>query len=296
MIIFKAFFEDAFFVGDCMILIMPDNIEQIINNVDLIDGVILSIRNLSVNSLYTIDIEDLDKIIPKLKGKEVFISLNKNIENSEIPKLEQTLLKLNDYPIKGVLYSDVAVITYKDKLNYELIWAQEHLTTNYETINYYHSFDVNYTYLSSDITLEEINDIKKHTNTTLMANLFGYIPMFVSKRHIVKNYLKTFNIDDKSKVNYIEKEGQIYPIIDDNYTYAYSSKILNGIKDYFKMNVDYFVVNGFLIKDDLFSEVLKNIKNLNKDNINMINEKINNLFSNTDTLFLHQKTISRVKK
>lgn len=296
MIIFKAFFEDAFFVGDCMILIMPDNIEQIINNIDLIDGVILSIRNLSVNSLYTIDIEDLDRIIPKLKGKEVFISLNKNIENSEIPKLEEILLKLNDYPIKGVLYSDVAVITYKDKLNYELIWAQEHLTTNYETINYYHSFGVNYTHLSSDITLDEINDIKKHTNTTLMANLFGYIPMFVSKRHIVKNYLKTFNIDDKSKVNYIEKEGQIYPIIDDNYTYAYSSKILNGIKDYFKMNVDYFVVNGFLIKDDLFSEILKNIKNLNKDNINMINEKINNLFSNTDTLFLHQKTISRVKK
>ena len=279
-----------------MILIMPDNLEQLINNVDLIDGVILSIKDLSVNSLYTITIEELDSIISKLKGKEVFISLNKNIENSELPNLEETLFKLNNYPIKGVLYSDVAVITYKDKLNYELIWAQEHLTTNYETINYYHSFGVNYAYLSSDITLDEINEIKKHTNVKVMANIFGYIPMFVSKRHIVKNYLETFNIKDNSKVNYIEKEGQVYPIVDSNYTYAYSSKILNGIKEYFKMNVDYFVVNGFLINNDLFSDVLKNIKDLTQDNVVTINDKINHLFENTATLFLHQKTISRVKK
>ena len=55
--------------------------------------------------------------------------------------------------------------------------------------------------------------------------------MFVSKRHLIKNYLEYFHLSDNSKINYIEKEDKIYPIIDDNIsTSVYSNNILNGIK------------------------------------------------------------------
>ena len=79
--------------------------------------------------------------------------------------------------------------------------------------------------LSSEITLDEVKEIEKEAKAKLMLPVFGYLPMFVSRRHLVKNYLETFNLEDNSKINYIEKEGKIYPIIDNEEgTIAYSSK------------------------------------------------------------------------
>ena len=279
-----------------MNLIIPNNLKQITTNLDLIDGVILSLKDFSVNTLYQVSMDELDNLFKILNNKEVFISLNKNIENNELQSLEKILLELNKYPIKGVLYSDTAFVTFKDELNYDLVWAQEHLTTNYETINYWNSFGVNYTYLSSDITLNEINSIRDNTNVKLMANIFGYVPMFTSKRHLVKNYLKTFNIKDNSFINYIKKEGKVYPIIDNTHTCVFTNNILNAINEYFNMKVDYFVINGFLIEDNKFNKVLKIIHNINKDNIIDSFNKINGLFLNIDSIFLYKETISRVKK
>ena len=279
-----------------MNLIIPNNLKQITDNIDLIDGVILSLKDFSVNTLYQVSLDEIDKLFNILKDKEVFISLNKNIENNELESLEKVLLELNNYKIKGVLYSDVAFVTFKDKLNYDLVWAQEHLTTNYETINYWSNFGVNYAYLSSDITLNEINTISNNTKVKLMANIFGYIPMFTSKRNLVKNYLKTFNIKDDSLINYIKKEGKIYPIIDTDHTSVFTSDILNGVNEYFNMNVSYFVINGLLIDNDKFSEVLKIVNRITKENVKDSFNKIGELFENANSIFLYKETISRVKR
>lgn len=279
-----------------MILIMPNNLEQIKENIDLYDGVILSIEGFSVNTIYTITIEDLKNIIPLLTNKEIFISLNKNIENNEINELEKILFELNDYKVKGVLYSDPAIITYKSKLNYDLVWAQEHLTTNYETINYWHQFGASYTYLSSDITKGETIDIINNTDSKIMVNLFGYLPIFVSKRHIVLNYLEHFNIKDNSKIYYIEKENKTYPIVDSNYTCVFSNNIFNGIKEFFNIKADYYVCNGFLIENDKFKKVLEIISNISLKNVEVCYSKVNDLFENIDNGFLYQETVSKVKK
>ena len=185
-------------------------------------------------------------------------------------------------------------------LNYDLVWTQEHLTTNYETINYWHEFGVNYTFVSSDITVSEIIDIKKSTNVKLMTMIFGYLPMFVSKRHIVKNYLNYFNLKDLSHVNYIEKEGKEYPIIDsDIATTVFSSNVLNGIRAYCllkKSGMDYIVFNGFNIEDSVFVSVIDIYNNLSQENIENSYDDISGMISNIDEGFMYQETISRVKK
>ena len=279
-----------------MILIMPDNINQIKDNKNLYDGVILSIDKYSVNSRYTLSINEIKDIIKIIPNKEVFISINKNIENNELDELESILLSLNELNIKGVLYSDVALVTYKDKLNYDLVWAQEHLVTNYETINYWHDFGVNDAYLSSDLNINEISIITKNTDVKLMANIFGYQSMFVSKRHIVKNYLNNFNIKDNSKIHYMKKEGKTYPIIDSNYTYVFANNIFNGIKEYYNMDVDYYVVNGFLIDNEKLTKVLSIIGNITKENVEECALQIMDSFENIDTGFLYKDVVSKVKK
>ena len=275
---------------------MPDNINQIKDNTKYYDGVILSVDRFSVNSRYTLSIDEIKDIIKIIPDKEIFISINKNIENSELDELESILLSLNDLNIKGILYSDVALVNYKDKLNYDLVWAQEHLVTNYETINYWHERGINYAYLSSDLNINEISTITKNSKVKLMANLFGYSSMFVSKRHIVKNYLKQFKLEDNSNIYYMHKEGKTYPIVDTNYTYVFANNIFNGIKEYYNMNVDYYVVNGFLIDNEDFSTVLSIIGNITKENVEESALQIMDSFENIDTGFLYKDVVSKVKK
>ena len=280
------------------ILTIPSNINEINSTKSLVDGFIIGIKEMCVNTNYCIDINEL-KILKEIKDKDIFISLNKNMHNKDLDVVRNILIELNDYNIKGVLYYDIGVLNiYKSlDLNYDLVWSQEHLTTNYNTINYWNFFGVNYTYLSSDITEEEIIEIIKNTKSKLMVNLFGYLPMFVSKRHIIKNYLEYFNLKDNSEINYIYKEEKFYPIIDNNIgTQVYSNNILNGIKTSLNINVDYIILNSFNIELDKFINVIKMFKSVNEDNVEEYNEKINSMFNNIDTGFLNTKTIYKVKK
>ncbi len=274
-------------------IVIPNNKKMI--DLDC-DAIVLGLKNYSVNMPFYMDIEELKEISEKT-NKEIFVSINKNIFNNEIDKLKEILLKLNNIKIKGVFYYDISIVNLKEKLklNYDLIWNQEHLTTNYMTINYWLSKGVKYTCLSNEITINEIKEITKNTKAKLIVQLFGYVPMMNSRRHAVKNYLNEFNIDDDSKINYIEKENKTYPIIDDeNGTVVYTNKILNGIKDVLDIDVEYILLNSFMINEKDFNKVLKMFKTVTKENKEEYYNMINNMF-NADTLFLHKETIYKVK-
>ncbi len=273
-------------------IVIPSN-KEMINNISS-DAILLGIKDLSVNMPFYITLDELKKIKTK---KEIFISLNKNFNNSELGVLKKTLLELNDLDIKGVFFYDISIVNLKEKLNlkYDLVWNQEHMTTNYLTVNYWLNKGVNYTCLSNEITTREIKEITQNTKSKIIIQMFGYVPIMNSKRHLINNYLKEFNLKNKSKINYIEKEENKYPIIDsENGTVVYTSKILNGIKDVIDTDLEYILLNSFMIDESKFKEVLEMFKTVNNENKNEYYEKINNMF-NADTLFLHKETIYKVK-
>lgn len=278
------------------LLVMPSSICEIKKTIDLCDAYLIGIKNLSVNNNLCIDISELDDICNVIGNKELFININKNMSNSDILYLKKIMNELNNYNVKGVFYYDVAVLNVynSNEYNYDLVWASEHASTNYNTINYWYNFKVKYCLVSSDITLNEIINIKKNSSCKLIVSLFGYQPMFNSKRHIVKNYLDFFNLKDNSYINYIEKEGKVYPIIDnDNGTIVYTDYILNGINEFEILNsnnIDYCLLNSFNIDSDKFIDVLNIIKN----GTNF--EQISSMFPNLSDGFLYKETISKVKK
>ena len=280
-------------------ILIPDSKKQMEIVKEKVDGYIIGINDMSVNTPYNVDLNELSNLD---YDKEIFISLNKNMENKDIEFLKDILKELNNYPIKGVLYSDVCFVYIKDemKLNYDLVWSHEHFTTNYQTINYWRQFGVKYTYLSSDITLKDVLKIRNNTDNKLMFNIFGYLPMFVSKRHIVKNYLNKFHLIDQSNINYIGKENKIYPIIDNKIgTIVYSNNILNALSEYYTLqsnSIDYIVFNGFNIDDSILIQVLNIVNNMSVDNVEECVDKIDRLFNNVDRGFLYQDTVSKVKK
>jgi len=277
-----------------IILILNDITD--IDKYSNVDGFIIPIKGLSINYNTYLSLEEFESIYNKIKDKEIFISLNKNMNNKDLPILEDILKKLENYNIKGILYYDVALVSMKKRLNLknDLVWAAEHLVCNYQTINYWNRESVNYAYLSSEITKREIKEIKDNTNVKLMANLFGYVPIFTSKRKLISNYLETFNKKNDSNVYYMYKEGINYPLTENSDgTVTYSGYILNMILEYFDLEMDYYVVNPFLI--DNFDKVLDIICNLTKDNLQKSYQKICELIPNTSDGFTHKETIYKVK-
>lgn len=282
------------------LLIMPKSINQIESLIEDIDGVIVGIKDLSINQPAYFTLNEIKKIneIIKNNGKEIFVSLNKNMFNKDLEILEYTLLQLDNLKLNGILYYDIAIVNFKKnlKLVTPLVWNQEHLTTNYLTSNFWYEYGAKYTMLSSEITIDEINEIKENAKAKIMVPIFGYLPMFVSRRHLVKNYLDTFKIKDDSSINYIEKENKTYAIIDsDDGTIAYSNKCLNGINETLKLNSDYIVLNSFNINNATFRRVVSMYNIVNESNVQEFKEEIDKMLD-TDTGFLYKETVYEVKK
>ena len=75
-----------------------------------------------------------------------------------------------------------------------------HLNNSFYAINHYYIIGVYGTVLTNDITLSEINDIKKNTKSVLFKQVFGYPHLSTSKRKLISNYKEYFNINDASSI------------------------------------------------------------------------------------------------
>ena len=265
------------------ISVTVQNIKQAQDLVPYVDAYLLPVDNYSINYPNTFSIEDIKTI--KQLGKEVFVIINKNIHNNELEGLRTLLLSVDKLNIEGIIFYDLAILNLKNKLNLktDLVWGQEHLTNNYGTVNYYYEKGVNYAYLSSELNKEEIEEVIKNSKAKLFLTVFGYVPMFTSRRHLVKNYLDYFKLKDKGEDKTINKEGKTYPIYDTkNGTTVYSSYVLNTLDVNF--NVDYYVFNSYLINENDFKHTIINFKN---------NAEIKFPFEHG---FLYKETIYKVKK
>lgn len=284
-------------------IIIPKSISQVKTLLSKIDGIIIGLKDFCVNFESSFDISELKEIIKICQGKEVFVSLNKNIFNSELKVLEKNMIDLSTLSIKGVLFYDVAILNiyHRHHFAYDLIWNQEHFTVNGLTANYYIEEGVRGVYISSDITKEEVNDFVRNISAYTLLNIFGHLPMFVSRRHLVKNYQKTFALQYEGEKYFLQKEDKFYPVIDDeNGTYVYSAHILNGARNYMEfvnMGIEYFVLNSFNISLQQFSGILDLFSMIDDENAAQIYLLIDkHLSGKTDEGFLNTPTIFKIKK
>ena len=261
------------------------------------DSYLIGIDGLSVNMPIYFSIEEVESLSC---SDEIFVSLNKNMHSDDLDILESTLVRLSKLDIKGVFFYDIAVLSIVKRLglNIPLVWAQEHMTNNYMSVNFWKDKGVEYTLLSEEISSKDIIDIKKNSDSKLIVPIFGYFPMFVSRRHLKHNYMDRFDLHDDSNINFITKEGFTYPIVDSSVTTVYTSSYLNGIKDFVSFSdsgVEYVLLNSFLTGDKI-NEILNMFKSVNDDNKEEYFDSISSMFNgNVDTFFLHKESIYKVK-
>lgn len=289
------------------ILIKPNslNLDKYIDKIK--GGNVSFLFGLKDYSIYdnSISYLELTKIVNKYKNNKIYVSLDKNFFNKDIPNLIDLLKELDSLPISGIFFYDLSILNIKEENNLkkDLIWNQNFLVTNYRTCNYYYDLGVKSCVASSEITLDEIIEIKKNTKMNMFVNIFGYQLMSHSKRSLISNYFKYINEKDTKKDHHLLKEGKSYIIKENNIgTSIYSNNILNGLTkiNELKTNNINIILNEMNIEENTFLEVLEIYdkainNNLTEEELTKLDKKIKDKIPNTGLGFLETKTIYKMK-
>ena len=151
----------------------------------------------------------------------------------------------------------------------KLVIYQDHLNASIQSNKFYYDLGITGSYVSSDITGEELLEIKKNSKMEIYFTGYGYVPIFYSRRYLVKNYLKFIDKENMvGKYSIISDIGIEYPICEEEYgTTIYSEKPINLINYLDELdNIDYLVMRSNGINDDEFSLMVD--KFINKDSMN----------------------------
>lgn len=265
-----------------------------INNKDELlypsDGYILGVKNFCICFGKTYTPSEIRKIKKKNDEKKVFASLNRVIFNNELKFYKETLKKLDDIGLDGIIVGDVAALSYE--LTTPITLDQLHLNNSSLTIEHYYNNGVNGIILTNDITLKETNDIKENNKKMLtFKQVFGLPHLSTSKRKLISNYLKHFNKSSNGRFFKIKENNSDneYIILEDHFgTHILNGSPINLIDRLSNINADFFIFDGYLLND--FKWVLDAFM---KNNYKL-KDKIDDTF-NSNEGFINQKTIYKVK-
>ena len=283
------------------ILIEPSNKNNL--HLNTIDGLILSLKDYSVQSPIYYTLEELKQLRKENPNIELYININKNLQNNDIEPLKEILKELDNLNLQGIFFYDLALVKLKKCLNLktDLVWSQTHMVNNYKTCNYYYEKGVKYALLGKEITLEEIIEIIKKTLITPMVEVLSYPSVAFSKRKLITNYYKDLNKESKNKLSVIEKvTDAVYELTEDaNGTSFFLKELMNGtsvIKELYDAGLKYIIMRGYGLEEELFKELLIDTKEyINNDcKDHSYVEKYQKLGNNTN--FFFKKTIYQVKK
>lgn len=259
-----------------------ENIDEVLK-LD-IGGIILSYDDLAVASNFYVNMDDI-KEIRKKTDKIIVVSLNKMMHNKDLAKLEEVLIELDRIKVDMVLFYDVAIIEIKKKLGLDipLIISQEHLNTSINSNEFYFNQGVEGSLISSDITKEELLEIRKKTDKIIMFTGYGYLPIFYSRRYLITNYFAYIKKEKQGDCYFIRNNDDFYPITQDEYgTIIYTKEPVNLVNELDDLDdIDYIVIDGFKASDlvDVIKDFIKK-------------KKMNGLYQG----FFHTKSIYKVKK
>ena len=230
-------------------------------------GVMLYIDKLSVNSSFYINVDDIKKI--DFKDKKIYLVMNKIMHNNDLDMVRDNLSRLKDMNVK-VMFYDIGVYNIACELGMidKLVIYQDHLNASIGSNKFYYDLGITGSYITSDITGEELLEIKNNSKMDIYFMGYGYAPIFYSRRYLVRNYLKFIDKEDMcGKYKIVSDMGIEYPIVEEEYgTTIYSQEVINLINYLDELDkIDYIIMNGNMIDDNEYELMID--KFINKDKI-----------------------------
>ena len=281
------------------LILIPEELSNLETYIDYgCQGIIVGLKKYSTNYEVELDVNQIKLLKEKYPNIEIFVSINKNLFNDELKEVEENLIALDRLNIKGILFYDLSLIYLKNKnnLNIDLVWNQTHMVTNYKTCQYYNDLGVNYAFLSTEITLDEINEIKNKTNMKLFAFGYGYPVMAHTRRSLLTNYFYNRNKKYEGNICHIYDQNNKFILKEDKTgTTFLNNEIVNGSCLLTDSQVDYIVFNNYLINEKKSLELVSLINEYQNNNNERVIGEIEELIGD-NTNFFFKKTIFMVKK
>lgn len=169
------------------------------------------IRNLkvkNVNFLFPVDgysVGFTNMYSPtEIKEENAYLYCNRILDNLSLNALKEEVQKLPPN-IKGICFTDLGILQVIRKLSIpiELIYMQNHNTTNVFSVNYYLE-EVDSLLLSTDITKDEMITILNKANKPLVVPYFMLVDAMYSRRKLLSNFQEEFHLSKSSTISLYE--------------------------------------------------------------------------------------------
>jgi len=238
-----------------------------VNNLDLIE----KLKKVGVSTFlfplkdYTVGFPNTYEITD-IKEDNAYIFINRILPSDDIDDLRKILNNLPNN-IKGIMFDDLGVLELIKELAIEKILYLNHFSTNYESINSFLEY-VDSLVISTDITKEEIEVILNKTNKPLIIYGFGYVPVMYSRRMLLTNFNKHFNLENKNISNIKDKmANNKFFAYENNFGTVLYHHLPSNSLEIKHDNIYYYLINTAFLKDEEVLNLFNSISNDSEINI-----------------------------
>lgn len=125
------------------------------------------------------------------RGVKVYVAANIIAHHEDFGGLEEYLKRLQTIGIDAVIVADPAIIEACKAAapGLEIHLSTQASTTNWQAIRFWHEEGVSRVVLAREVTMEEIREIKAHTDVEIEAFIHGAMCMSYSGRCVLSNYM-----------------------------------------------------------------------------------------------------------
>lgn len=143
---------------------------------------------------------DIDEINEYSNKYNVYVIMNKFL-HMDIYKFKKIYKKFNNN-IKFIV-EDIGLSQIIDKDR--IVLYENHIISNYIAINYLKDIGYNNIVINNDLTITEIKEILNKTNSNLFYFYVSKNHLMYSRRNLVTNYNKNYNLKDVTTYKIIEE-------------------------------------------------------------------------------------------
>lgn len=186
--------------------------------------------------------------------KDTYVLINRVMDNECVDYLKSIKDKFKKF--KGIIYEDIAVLNIFENSGIELIWFQNHFTTNYKSINFWLERGCSSAIISNEITESEIDEIINESHKPLILNVLGKNQIMYSRRTLLSNFNEHLGIEktndcvldtQNNDATFFARES-IYGTTIFNNEYFNYTKLMEKYEDKIKF---FLIMNMDLSVDDI---------------------------------------------
>ena len=156
---------------------------------------ILPLKDYSIGFNVYFDIDEINKIA---KCNAVYVIMNRLLHKQVY---DFDISKFNDN-IKFIV-EDIGLLSFIPRER--IVLYEHHILSNYKAINFLESSNIKNVVINNDLTIDELIEIRNKTNSNLYYFYVGKNSLMYSRRNLVSNYNKYYNLDNTNNYKLTEK-------------------------------------------------------------------------------------------